>query len=1184
MMKKIILILLYVIPICSMGQSLDQNYVKTTTYRTPLSTVSQNPSSSDVSIQVMYYDGLGRPLQKISHAQAGDGNSIITPMKYDAFGRAEKEFLPYTVDNSTMDFQTNSNTAQFDYYNDGNMTVTGNPYFDITSNAYSKKLFENSPLNRVLAQAAPGDDWMLGNGHEVRFNYGTNIAGEVKLYTVNMNIDATGIYLCDIIDAGYYLPGRLYKTVSKDENWVSGFNHTVEEFKDMDGKTVLKRTYESGIAHDTHYVYDKYGNLSFVMPPLANGNIDSLTLSGLCYQYRYDHRNRLAEKKLPGKDWEYIFYDILDRPVVTGPVLDPFGRSIIGFIVTKYDAFDRVCFTGWFPSANTPSVITNLRNYYNDPTHVDNAVRDNTTPIENVNVGYRYNLNLPIKFELLTITYYDDYNFPGNPGTLPVDVLGQALIVSPKRFVTGMWRRILTDEDVESGDISYTLYDKKGRVVRDFTTEQVNGYTDISNLYNFVGELRYSKTMHKKPSSAAVLTLQENFKYDNGGRLTSHGHKINSKDPEMLSENSYDHLGMLISKYVGGTEGAPLQEVNYRYNVRGWLTNINDDQMLADDLFAFRINYNRPLNAAFSVHSLYNGNISETAWRTSSDNLLRMYSYDYDGLNRLYEAMYQKMGTSILMGNYNEVLEYDMNGNIVHLNRTGALDNSTMNVMIDDLSYEYDADNPNQLRKVTDSTNSQRGFKDDSDGTNDTDPDYDYDSLGNLIKDQNKGIANIYYNHLNLPYSIEFGSGEKITYIYDAMGGKMKKLVFDGTQTTTIDYMSGFQYKNGVLQFFPTTEGYVAYTSSPDVPADLAYNYVYSYKDHLGNIRLNYSRDPSDNILKILEENHYYPFGLKHENYSSDVKKYTKEVAEPLAIKPIPVLSRIEYNYKYNGKEFQDELGLNFYDYGARNYDPAIGRWMNIDPLAEIAEEDSPYAYAHNNPVIYVDPTGMSATQYVDEDGNEILNTNDGSKDVVTVSKEKEKDFKELVKYTSTNMSDSKAWNDNMKADMLGFDSVDKMENLLGGFSTQWSRQNAIDYIQNPTFGNAMAMAYSEALSQWTDPNKVVGAASGAIMAFRPRPNPGGIIYLRTDLSGGLKPYVGQAKNEARYISRQAEHARANPNADFQFKVIDRGSAKGNFPTSLDVKEQQALNKLNGPTNKSNVNGGASNKKNVIKQ
>ena len=93
-----------------------------------------------------------------------------------------------------------------------------------------------------------------------------------------------------------------------------------------------------------------------------------------------------------------------------------------------------------------------------------------------------------------------------------------------------------------------------------------------------------------------------------------------------------------------------------------------------------------------------------------------------------------------------------------------------------------------------------------------------------------------------------------------------------------------------------------------------------------------------------------------------------------------------------------------------------------------------------------------------------------------------------------------------------------------------------------------------------------------------------GVVYLRSDLSGGLKPYVGQAKSEARFLARQAEHARKHPNSDFKFEIIDRGSAEGKFPTILDIKEQRALDRFGGPTNKSNPYGGTSNAKNVIRK
>src|SRR5690606_6884359 len=106
-----------------------------------------------------------------------------------------------------------------------------------------------------------------------------------------------------------------------------------------------------------------------------------------------------------------------------------------------------------------------------------------------------------------------------------------------------------------------------------------------------------------------------------------------------------------------------------------------------------------------------------------------------------------------------------------------------------------------------------------------------------------------------------------------------------------------------------------------------------------------------------MEENHYYPFGLKHSGYNSD-QLILSRVSSTLRIVPIPPLFLTSYQYKYNGKEYQDELGLNVYDYGARNYDPAIGRWMNMDSLSELYYPVSPYIYAINNPMFFVDPDG----------------------------------------------------------------------------------------------------------------------------------------------------------------------------------------------------------------------------------
>ncbi|MDQ1094929.1 MULTISPECIES: RHS repeat-associated core domain-containing protein [Chryseobacterium] len=95
--------------------------------------------------------------------------------------------------------------------------------------------------------------------------------------------------------------------------------------------------------------------------------------------------------------------------------------------------------------------------------------------------------------------------------------------------------------------------------------------------------------------------------------------------------------------------------------------------------------------------------------------------------------------------------------------------------------------------------------------------------------------------------------------------------------------------------------------------------------------------------VEVIEENNYYPFGLKHEGYNG-------------------LTGNPSYQYKYNGKELQAETGM--YDYGARFYMPDIGRWGVVDPLAETSRRWSTYTYAYNNPTMFVDPDGMQNTDW----------------------------------------------------------------------------------------------------------------------------------------------------------------------------------------------------------------------------
>lgn len=143
-------------------------------------------------------------------------------------------------------------------------------------------------------------------------------------------------------------------------------------------------------------------------------------------------------------------------------------------------------------------------------------------------------------------------------------------------------------------------------------------------------------------------------------------------------------------------------------------------------------------------------------------------------------------------------------------------------------------------------------------------------------------------------------------------------------------YLDGFQYEDNVLQFMPTAEGYYDFLKN---------TYIYNYNDHLENVRLSYSKNPSTGALEIIEENNYYAFGLKHEGYNPSVPSTT-------------------YNYKFQEQELQES---GFYAFKWRQYVPDVGRFFNIDPLAEKYPYNSIYAFSENKVVAHREIEGLEA-------------------------------------------------------------------------------------------------------------------------------------------------------------------------------------------------------------------------------
>ncbi len=897
-------------------------------------------------------DGTEAALEDIISGTLGNGElrDLVTHIGYDAYGRQAKEWLPYKPPSGSLgSFRGMSEMDTDSYY----VAKYSDDMVSATPNPFSERAFEASPLGRVLKQAAPGYDWRMGGGHEVEFAYDTNthdpldttnpVNDNVRRFKVTTSF-ANNTYTPTLVANGYYAKGELYKTVTYDENHASNSKlHSTEEFTDKQGRVILKRTYalvgSTETAHDTYYVYDDFGNLTYTLPPkvVTSDGVSATELSELCYQYKYDHRNRLVEKKLPGKGtastWEEIVYNQLDQPILTR---DPNLRVQGKWLFTKYDAFGRVAYTGMVSStSNRVSLQTAANNataqyesrQTSSPTLADEKVLYSNSAYPNT-----------LSMEIHTVNYYDGYADTDGL-TVPTTVQGQTTATTTQGLATVSKVRVL-DPSATTGQADWittlTGYDVKGRRIYTATKNTYLETTDVvETQLDFGGKVVQTRASHTRGTNDALVTTDD-FSYDHRGRLVKQQQTIGSHT-ETIVENGYDDLGQLVSKKVGGG----LQDVKYTYNVRGWMTTINNGAATGGNLFGLKIAYNDPQNFGVEENptALFNGNISQIIWKTASTYesghpVSERYSFGYDALNRI---TYAHDNTA----NYDVTgISYDKMGNILALTRKGHIESSTIGFgTMDDLVYTYDSGN--KLTKVLDNGNDTYGF---TDSTTDN-QDYWYDANGNMVRDLNKGIGTatvdgISYNHLNLPTEVTFdnNTNKKISYIYDALGTKLKKMTYENGVSTTTDYAGNYVYENGALQFFSHPEGYVSLENN-------GYRYVYQYKDHLGNIRLSYTDDPSNpGTPTIIEENNYYPFGLKHKGYN-----YGGDTA---------LGNDVAQKWKFGGKEFDEGHDLNTYDFGARNYMPDIGRWGSIDPLSELMYDQGTFNYAFNSPLYYTDTDG----------------------------------------------------------------------------------------------------------------------------------------------------------------------------------------------------------------------------------
>ena len=394
-----------------------------------------------------------------------------------------------------------------------------------------------------------------------------------------------------------------------------------------------------------------------------------------------------------------------------------------------------------------------------------------------------------------------------------------------------------------------------------------------------------------------------------------------------------------------------------------------------------------PSTGSSTANSQYNGNIASEVSKLADKSMSYKdawgYQYTYDDFNRLTNANFYKYSGSAFASNtdYKMAISYDDNGNIKTLLRNGY---SASKTDMDNLTYNYKSWS-NKINYIKDDKLSSNYTVDiDAQASGN----YSYDEIGNLSMDKGNNVNSITWNVWNKPVKVTKSSGETIEFTYDAMGNRISKkstsgstiaytyYILDAKGNTVAAYDESAStantnktlslkeipitassrigtYKPSGITVRTIANGVITnktLTTSNENKRKIGYK-QYEITDHLGNVRATFSdiklstlstaKVPCSFTADISSLSNYYPYGMQMAGNTYNTTN-----------------SR----YGFQGKEKDNEiLGEgNEYDFGARLYDPRVGRWLSMDPLAEKFADESPYTAMGNDPVNNIDPDGKA--------------------------------------------------------------------------------------------------------------------------------------------------------------------------------------------------------------------------------
>lgn len=875
-----------------------QTYVKQQLTYTPV-----DGSALQSQTVWQYFDDISRPFQTVKQSYSADsGFDVVSTVSFDTFSRPFKVYEDFEV----------ANTDGF------SVAVPNNTPFTLNT-------YEETPLNRLLTTTP--SSWYTTN-----FEYGHNTVADAV-----MNLK-TGMA---------YTEGLLSKEVVIDPN-----NHKTIVFKDKRGRPVLSRKEGETTTDraDTYSLFDAKERPSIIVPPAA-----TLATPNLLFKTFYDGANNPILKKIPDMDILEMLYNNRDLIVAKqGGNLRQDGK----WMVTTYDDYPRIQQTGLITEGGKP------------------------------------NPNNVVPSEVWTQSFYGGFKTTDFLDSLNIDGSNFAINVNADYLIgklTTTKNSVLNGNSLTGQSILRVMdYNQYGQLVLDIGRNHYpNSVLNKTFTYDFADNLlTQSREFYTTDNNRLHRDTLSNT-YDHQARLIDSYHSINNQGRQHISQLAYTAKDEVKTKFLGGTLSGFLQEINYEYLDNGFLSGINPT-MSASDLFQLNINYDQMVTGLVET-AQKNGNISQLSWKVQGQTE-QTYGYNYDFQDRLKEANYGMYGTparsSLVIGNeYSTTYGYDPRGNITHITRNGMMDtgNGYEDIQIDSLTFTPIA-GTNKIEKIKDTApcpdkkaihlaldntelhavgshlQADNVVNDNStityqagdsivlmsgfhakagtdftaridgcpEGGYETDgfvqrseAVIEYDAEGNMTKDPNKGI-DILFDYNNRPYKISWENGNTVEWMYDGTGTKLQKTVKRDSVEIPLykqEYFDRIEFKNDTLESIYLTDAKVTHNNDN-------FDYSWYFKDHNQNTRVLFENN-GNGVAQLTSEHHYYAFGSRFKGN---------------------FMSNSSAKYLFSTKEFNNDFGLGWSDFGYRFYmgDSGIPRFIGVDPIAERFPFVNPYNYAEN--------------------------------------------------------------------------------------------------------------------------------------------------------------------------------------------------------------------------------------------